>query len=122
MQAGQSLPLGGCRLLVDKSSIRVTRELKAAQSQVLATSLWDQRWQFLGPDLAKLKAGPLGAAGLLKCTNWRESGFPRVSLLASPALWCKDELMSAPFAGNTNNYSLSLASEQKGFFLSLLSY
>ncbi|MDO7656548.1 MAG: tRNA lysidine(34) synthetase TilS [Paracoccaceae bacterium] len=118
--AGHSVPLAGCRLLVEDLNFRVTREAKAASAPVPATQVWDGRWQAFGPNLADLTLGPLGAQGLLQVQSWRESGFGRVSLLASPALWCRDTLIAAPFAGMSNNYRVSLIPNQKDFYHSLL--
>jgi tRNA(Ile)-lysidine synthase len=59
----------------------------------------------------------LGAEGLRQCPNWRETGLPRASLLAAPAVWQGETLIAAPLAGQENGWKAQIAC---GSFLSML--
>lgn len=77
----------------------LTREYNAVKTQTCpGDSIWDGRWQFAGgkPDQF-IRA--LGKAGLLQCPDWRETGRDRRSVLATPALWQGEAVISAPLAG-----------------------
>ncbi|MBL4558600.1 MAG: hypothetical protein JKP98_20630 [Rhodobacteraceae bacterium] len=64
-----------------------------------AGARWDGRWRIEGPAVREgARIGALGAAGLRACPDWRETGLPRASLLATPALWRNDALIAAPVA------------------------
>ncbi|WBL32631.1 tRNA lysidine(34) synthetase TilS [Sinirhodobacter sp. HNIBRBA609] len=91
--------LHGCRIRVSDAEIRITREARAvAGLRVPVGTPWD-RWRLEGPAAEGQEIAALGAQGLKLCPNWRESGLPRVSLLASPAVWQGERLVSAPLAG-----------------------
>ncbi|MCE5973607.1 tRNA lysidine(34) synthetase TilS [Sinirhodobacter sp. WL0062] len=91
--------LHGCRIRVSDTEIRIAREARAvAGLRVSVGKSWD-RWQLEGPAVEGQEIAALGAQGLQLCPNWRESGLPRASLLASPAVWQGDTLVSAPVAG-----------------------
>ena len=49
--------------------------------------------------------------GILDCPDWRETGIPRASLLASPAVWSNDTLISAPIAGYFNGWSAKITAD-----------
>ena len=77
---------------------RITREFNAVKD--LATpsnALWDGRWRLEGPHAEGLEIRALGEA--VKDTPWRETGMPRASLMASPAIWRGETLIAAPVAG-----------------------
>lgn len=103
--------LGGCfvtRLHGERpieNKLRITREYNAVKDHVTPTdALWDGRWVLDGPHSADLELRALGEA-LKKVPDWRETGVPRVSLLASPSVWRGDELISAPVAGFENGWT-----------------
>lgn len=92
--------LSGCVLRRAGRFVRLSREAQAVQGQVSATdAVWDGRWQCEGPHDAALHVGLLGDAGLRQCPDWRETGLPRSTLLASPAIWAGERLVAAPLAG-----------------------
>ncbi|MEI6797788.1 MAG: tRNA lysidine(34) synthetase TilS [Pseudomonadota bacterium] len=99
LSCGQAATLAGVRFLQGRGGLRALREAKAAAPRCAADQIWDGRWQVVGdvPDGAEL--GPLDAAGLAQCPDWRSTGLPRAALLASPAVWLGERLVAAPLAG-----------------------
>ena len=101
--------LHGCRITATNTDIRITREANAvAGLRVPAGQLWD-RWRLEGPAETGQEIAALGAEGLRLCPNWRETGLPRASLLASPAVWQGETLVSAPLAGHENGWKATIA-------------
>ena len=97
--------LHGCRILVNKSEIRITREHQAVKDEVCPTdAVWDRRWRFSGPHTKGLELRALGESGLAECPDWRAAGIPRASLLATPAVWQNDRLIAAPLAKKPNGW------------------
>jgi tRNA(Ile)-lysidine synthase len=87
------------------SDLRFSREFNVVKDLVTATdALWDGRWALDGPHDPVFEVRALGEA-LSDCPDWRETGIPRSSLLASPAIWYKNELISAPLAGFSNGWT-----------------
>jgi tRNA(Ile)-lysidine synthase len=117
---GRDCTLGGVRVLVGDLAVP-------------APGLWDGRWNLaraphprpLSPagergDRAPMDGAPLaadaalevravGEAGLALCPEWRATGLPRASLLASPGIWAGDRLVAAPLAGWTEGWKAELA-------------
>ena len=115
LNAGQTHTLSGCLFSVTNDTqngacfVRVTREFNdIKEHEVPSDQPWDGRWQLDGPHETGLTIRALGPDGLLQCPDWRESGLPRVSLLASPAVWREETLISAPMALNLNGWSAKL--------------
>ena len=75
-----------------------------------------------GPDTQGCTLRALGETGLSACPNWRNSGLPRTTLLASPALWRGGELVAAPLAGRSHGWAVALAPGCDDFATSLLSH
>lgn len=101
--------LHGCRITVSDSEIRITREAKAlAGLRVPVGQVWD-RWVLEGPATPGLEIAALGAEGLKQAKGWRDSGLPRASLLASPAVWQGETLVAAPLAGCENGWKARIA-------------
>lgn len=101
--------LHGCRVMVSPCQIRITRESRAvAGLRVPAGQIWD-RWQLDGPVRPGLTIAALGAEGLRLCPDWRTTGLPRASLLASPAIWAGAQLVAAPLAGAENGWKAQIA-------------
>lgn len=119
----RSTDLHGCRVLVTAQTIRITREYSAVKDTVaLPDALWDARWQVSGPLQSDYQVRALGEAGLLACPDWRETGRPRATLIASPAIWRGDGLIAAPLAGLANGWCVFLACDDEDFFTSLITH
>lgn len=96
--------LHGCRIRIGRDALRLTREAAAvAALRVPAGKRWD-RWDLTGPAAPGLEIAALGEGGLALCPHWRETGLPRASLLASPAVWSGATLIAAPLAGLENGW------------------
>ena len=105
--------LGGCHFANSKDRnayeqrCRITREYNAVKDAVSSTdALWDGRWTLDGPHDADLEVRALGEA-VKDCPEWRQTGLPRQSLLATPAIWRGDALVAAPVAGLKNGWEAS---------------
>ena len=123
VDAGRGGTLAGCRVSLRARALRVTREWQAVRGMVAAPGqLWDRRWQVSGPDFNGLDVRALGEAGLSAVGDWRKSGLPRASLLASPSVWRAEVLIAAPLVAGTAGWTAELAGGADGFFLSLLSH
>lgn len=123
VQAGQSATLLGCRVLVGRGVVRVTREWQAVRGLVtLPDALWDRRWQVIGPPGKGLQVRALGDSGLALCPLWRTAGLPRASLLASPSLWRGADLVAAPLAGQPAGWQAETIGGEGAFHLSVLSH
>ncbi|MDJ1006935.1 MAG: tRNA lysidine(34) synthetase TilS [Paracoccaceae bacterium] len=100
--------LHGCRLLVSDMTLRITREYEAVATLKGPTdALWDLRWRLDGPHAPGLEVRPLGEA-VREVATWRETGLPRATLLASPAIWAGDTLVAAPVAGLPNGWNAAV--------------
>ncbi|WP_245965212.1 tRNA lysidine(34) synthetase TilS [Paenirhodobacter hankyongi] len=101
--------LHGCRIRIGRDALRLTREAAAvAALRVPAGERWD-RWDLTGPAAPGLEIAALGEGGLALCPHWRETGLPRASLLASPAVWSGARLIAAPLAGLENGWKAQIA-------------
>lgn len=101
----RNLTLHGCRVLISDMTVRVVREHAAVASLHGKTDqIWDGRWALDGPHNPDLDVRALGEA-VMSCPDWRDSGMPRASLLASPAIWHGDTLLAAPVAGLFGGWS-----------------
>ncbi|WP_232897170.1 tRNA lysidine(34) synthetase TilS [Pontibaca salina] len=115
--------LGGCRILQQKDAIRIAREYEAVKSfQAAPDQAWDGLWRLAGPFTPEHEIRALGAAGLAQCRNWRVSGRPRASLIATPAIWRGDDLIAAPLAEETGIWRAERVGGRKDFLASLLSH
>ncbi|NDV02218.1 tRNA lysidine(34) synthetase TilS [Pseudoroseicyclus tamaricis] len=96
---GETVTLSGTLVFAAPQGARLTREWKAvAATRARPGEPWDDRWIVTAPETAGAEVRALGQAGLLACGDWRQSGLPRQTLLASPALWRGEELLAAPLA------------------------
>jgi tRNA(Ile)-lysidine synthase len=92
--------LNGCAILVKRDHIRFTRELNALRDlRCPTTEIWDGRWQLTGPHAPDLHISAVGEEGIRQCSDWRASGFPRPSIISSPAVWRSNTIIAAPLAG-----------------------
>lgn len=110
LDEGTTRTLHGCLLTKEADrTIRITREWAAVKHEVTPTgAIWDHRWQLDGPHAAGLEIRALGEAGLAHCPDWRATGLPRSSLLATPAIWKDDTVIAAPLAGLANGWAATL--------------
>ncbi|SFS21972.1 tRNA lysidine(34) synthetase TilS [Yoonia litorea] len=117
--AGQTVTLAGVIWLQEKDGrVRLIREAAATATSPLSprtdgqdrTLIWDSRWTISGPSGTGLQVRAL-ADGLQSCPQWRETGVPRRSLMASPAIWDKETLVAAPVAGLANGWSARIVAD-----------
>jgi tRNA(Ile)-lysidine synthase len=105
VEEGGNGTLHGCRIMVSDMTVRITRELSAVSGLRGPTDApWDGRWRIEGPHAPDLHVGALGEA-VRDCPDWRVTGLPRPTLLASPAVWRGEVLVAAPVAGMPNGWS-----------------
>lgn len=91
--------LHGCLAYKYKGNLRITQELNAITQQ-------NSRWTITGPLEPTHHIAPLGEMGIKHCKNWRETALlPRRSLLSSPAIWYKDQLIAAPLGDPRSEWS-----------------
>lgn len=116
--------LHGCLIAFEGRGIRISREPEAAAraDPVQPGALWDGRWRVTGPEACGEVVRAVGTEGLRACPNWRETGLPRASLCASPAVWQEERLISAPNAGFSNGWCAKLAKGRDDFPTSLISH
>lgn len=108
--SGAQATLAGVIAFAGGDWARLTREAAAvADLHCDAGGLWDNRWRMVGPATPEMKLRALGETGLAQCPDWRGTGRPRASLLASPSVWQGDRLVSAPLAGLPNGWRAELA-------------
>ena len=121
--AGRGGTLAGCRVSLRARALRVAREWQAVRGIVAVPGqVWDRRWHVSGPDFNGLEVRALGEAGLSAVGDWRPSGLPRASLLASPSVWRAEVLVAAPLVHSAAGWTAEPAGGADGFFLSLLSH
>jgi tRNA(Ile)-lysidine synthase len=116
--------LHGCVLMRARGVLRITREYNAVASCISSLGdLWDGRWQIIPPAGASVppdaEIRALGEQGLSQCPEWRETGLPRPSLLASPAIWSGARLIAAPLAGLCAQWQAIYCHEREDFFSAL---
>jgi len=117
MNAGKHT-LAGCICTQTNHKIRVTREFNAVRDLSCPMGeVWDGRWQVLGAATEDLTIRPLGDA-LSDVPDWRETGLPRASLMATPAIFHGDALISAPVAGLQNGFEARIVADFASFLLS----
>ncbi len=116
---GVTSTLGGCILTQGADGkVRMTREAAATQPlwredrAGVETSgvIWDGRWFLEGPLQDGQVFCALGEA-IKDCPQWRHSGMPRMSLLASPSVWSDGQLIAAPLAGLSNGWSARIVAD-----------
>jgi len=117
---GQSsrMTLHGVDCVGDGEKLLLMREWSRAGDAVPLGAVWDERWQITGGADATVQA--LGENGLLQCPDWRETGFDRRSLMATPGVWNAAGLVAAPCAGLENGYKADLIGGSDGYFAAIL--
>lgn len=96
LHADDPAAVQGCGMVAQRGRWRVFREWAAVRDTVSTGSVWD-RWR-VAPVAVGQHIKALGPA-VADCPSWRETGLPRRSLMASPAVWDGDRLVAAPLAG-----------------------
>ena len=99
LAAKKTVTLHGCVLIPQsKTVLRISREFSVVERQVAqAGAPWDGRISMVNAEKSyEIRA--LGPSGLGQCPGWRDSGRPRLALLASPSLWQGQRLLAAPMA------------------------
>jgi len=112
MSNGTKTTFSGCLLSPEANgSVRLAREAHAT-SQIAARNriVWDGRWLLSGPDDQDVIVKALGDAVSL-CPDWRDTGLPRTSLLASPSVWQDDVLIAAPVAGFREGWTAQIVAD-----------
>ncbi len=110
METRKTHVLSGCQMSAEGSARRFAREYAAVRDMVRDLGgLWDGRWIIRGPQNGRGTVRALGDDGIRACPDWRESGMPRVSLLASPSVWQGERLVAAPLAGFGRGWVAELA-------------
>ena len=116
---GATITLGGCIMAPEENgTVRLMREAAATSPSVRLQYdadeplgvFWDQRWFLEGPVHKNLTYRALGA-GIKDCPDWRDSGMPRTSLMASPSVWQGDQLIAAPLAGLSGGWSARIVAD-----------
>ncbi|PSL19966.1 tRNA lysidine(34) synthetase TilS [Shimia abyssi] len=108
--------LSGCLVIRKRDQLRITREWAAvAESCCAVGELWDGRWRLTGDAQNGMEIRALGEAGLAECTEWRATGRPRQSLLASPSVWHNGVLVAAPLAGLDAGWYAEIVPEHGDF-------
>lgn len=136
LRRGETRTLGGVLMLPEGGGgARLCREAAAVAPALAldgptgARLVWDGRWtitraapvrRFLP---GKAAPGPfrvqaLGEAGLGRCKAWRDTGLPRLSLLASPSVWQGETLVAAPLAGFGEGWTAETFPDFATFLLS----
>ncbi len=129
-QQGKARTLGGVLFSPQRDgTLRLSREFNAVAEEKIECNpisaqfaIWDGRWRISGvlasPDTQGIvHIAPLAEA-VSQCPNWRDSGLPRKSLMASPAIWQGETLIAAPLAGLNPNWTAQIATDFNSFLLS----
>lgn len=123
VRAGLSITLNGCHVQRFSRQIWISREYNAVSALRAATGdTWDRRWRCDGRSERPLEIRALGREGLNLCPEWRLTGRPLASLIASPAVWDGPELVAAPLAGRPDGWDAWLVGGEEEFFASVLSH
>jgi len=98
--------IGGCLIRPAEGAWHIGREPAAVAHLTCPPGApWDGRWRLDGPAPQGAETRALTATGLSACPRWRETGLPRETLAASPALWQGDTLIAAPLAGLARGFT-----------------
>lgn len=114
--AGHSMTLAGCLASNDAGTLRLSREPAAVATLCSTTAEWD-RWRVSGPLQPAMEIRALGGDDLTSISGWRDTGLPRSTLLASPALWTHGTLVAAPLAGFSQGFGAELLPGRAKFAL-----
>lgn len=121
IQEGRNFSCNGCLVQVSAKTIRILREFNAVRETVEFAPHWD-RWSLTGPWAMGMKVTALGEPALAGLEDWRSSGVPRQSLMASPAVWKGDQLVAVPLANHGEGWSAHLREQDFHKFMSRSAY
>mgnify|MGYP005989477391 CR=1 FL=1 len=108
---GDQATVAGCLVSIEGDNLRFARELNAVKmTATTIEAIWDKRWQMDGPHSAELQIRALGE-GIRDCPDWRQMGHPRASIMAGPAIWRGNELISAPLAGLNDEWTVRIVAD-----------
>ncbi len=124
---GEKHTLGGCVISKEGTTIRFAREVSACGGAVPMPDaeqgvVWDGRWHVRRDPEALAENGPflvraLGEA-IKEVPDWRDTGLPRTSLMATPAVFGGETLIAAPVAGLQNGFEARIVADLSSFLLS----
>lgn len=114
--------LHGCVISRRKNAIVINREVSATPPLAPVGPVWDGRWKINLNETGNLQIRALGEDGLHFCPHWRDSGYSRAALLASPSFWHKEHLSAAPLAQFGQFSGVKLANGEKGFYDALITH
>lgn len=114
----QRMTVAGCLIMKRKGQFRITREYNAVRDMRGPTdAVWDARWRLSGPHAPDLEVRALGE-GVRRLPDWRKTGLPRPTLMASPAVWRGDMLVAAPLAEYNPDWSAQIIADFISFLVS----
>lgn len=123
VSAGRPTTIGGCALVPDGEFAWFCRELNPVTDLVTSPGLqWDRRWIVSGPDLPGAQVRALAERGLKQLPDWRSRGLPRAALLATPAVWVGETLVSAPLGGSGDGWTARIDPAYPTFTATFLSH
>jgi tRNA(Ile)-lysidine synthase len=118
LQQQQRMTLSGCLIMRRKGQLRITREYNAVKDMRGPTNaVWDSRWHLDGPHADDLEVRALGE-GVSELPDWRATGIPRPSLMASPSVWRGDTLLAVPLAQYNPDWTAQIVADFTSFLLS----
>lgn len=122
LQADGKATLAGCVVTKNKREIRFSREQKPLRDVSCSVEdIWDRRWQVERTNGAAmpgdLHVRALGQA-IKDVPDWRDTGLPRASLMATPGVFDGDTLIAAPVAGYKAGYEARIVADFVSFLLS----
>ncbi len=124
-QNGQGGTLHGCLISVEGDNWRLSREVAATPAPTSwrnrnSTLMWDNRW-LLSEDAGANTQGDLTICALGEAIkdvpDWRDVGLPRKSLMATPAVFDGERLLSAPIAGHKKGFDARIVADLQSFLL-----
>ncbi len=119
---GETRTLSGVVLQPEGQHVRLRREVAQTNAMHLndaqADIIWDNRWVISGTIAqTELHVAALGEA-ISQIDGWREIGLPRLSLMATPAIFQGETLISAPVAGLQNGWKAQIVADFPSFLAS----
>ncbi len=118
-----SQTLGGCFFKPTKDgTLHIMRELSCLPKLRIENVLYDNRWLISADHNDGLFVGPLGDKGLPQIQNWRELNVIRDVLLQTPAIWEDETVIVAPLLASAGNETISLKTDPKHFYKSIVSH